>query len=458
MHKDSPITQKVLRTIRDAMPETGHGRVLVALSGGADSMCLLTALLRLGYRVEAAHCNFHLRGIHSDNDAHFVRQHCERLNVTLHLTDFDTTREAELHGESLEMAARRLRYAWFEDVMQRTGIRTLCVAHHLNDNTETALLNLTRGTGIRGLTGMSRQHEHIVRPMLTLTRHEVEDFLKEEGIDFVTDHTNTDTRFRRNKIRHEVLPLLRSLNPSADQAIADTMRHLSGTAALADYAVQQLRDGICQRVGTGIDIDQTAWRHLPLPAEGREALLHELLAPFRFSPILSDILKSFEREPGAVFENHDYIATHTHKGLSIRRRPTRFAAMPLPKSGTVLLPDGTRIELLRLERHELQDIPRSTDTACLDADKVTGELLCRSTIGGDRFRPLGMHGTKLVSDYLTDRKRSRIDKMAARVVCDGAHIVWLIGERIDDRYAICADTRSVILIRAENPDEMAQIQ
>ena len=158
MHKDSPITQKVLSVIRNAMPETGNGRVLVALSGGADSMCLLTALLRLGYQVEAAHCNFHLRGIHSDNDARFVQQHCELQNVTLHLTDFDTTHEAELHGESVEMAARRLRYAWFEDVMQTTGIRILCVAHHLNDNTETMLLNMTRGTGIRGLTGMSQQH------------------------------------------------------------------------------------------------------------------------------------------------------------------------------------------------------------------------------------------------------------------------------------------------------------
>ena len=458
MHKDCPITQKVLSVIRNAMPETGNGRVLVALSGGADSMCLLTALLRLGYQVEAAHCNFHLRGIHSDNDARFVQQHCELQNVKLHLTDFNTTHEAELHGESIEMAARRLRYAWFEDVMQTTGRRILCVAHHLNDNTETMLLNLTRGTGIRGLTGMSQQHKHIVRPMLMLTRQEVENFLKEEGIDFVTDHTNTDTRFRRNKIRHEVLPLLRSLNPSVDQAIADTMRHLSGTAALADYAVHQLRDRICQKAGTGIDIDQTAWQHLPLPAEGREALLHELLAPYRFSPILSDILKSFDREPGAVFENDEYIATHTHKGLSIRRKPTRFAAMPLPESGTVILPDGTRLRLLSLERNELQDIPRSANTACIDAEKVTSELLCRSTTKGDRFRPFGMHGTNLVSDYLTDRKRSRIEKMAAQVVCDGAHIAWLIGERIDDRYAITADTRRVIIIRAENPDEMEQTQ
>lgn len=456
MHKDSPITQKVLRTIRTAMPETEDGRVLVALSGGADSMCLLTALLRLGYKVEAAHCNFHLRGIHSDNDALFVQRHCQQQNVPLHLTHFDTKHEAEQHGESIEMAARRLRYAWFEEVIQTTGIQILCVAHHLNDNVETTLLNLTRGTGIRGLTGMAQHHKHIVRPMLRLTRQEIEDFLKEESIDFVTDHTNTDTRFRRNKIRHDVLPLLRSINPSVDQAITDSIRHLTGSAALINYAVHQLRDSVCQKVGTGIDIDQTAWQHLPLPTEGREALLHELLSPYHFSSILSDILKSFSREPGAIFENHGYIATHTHKGLSIRRKPTRFAATPLPKSGTVVLPDNSQLRLQRLERHELKNIPRNADIACLDADKITGELFCRSTIEGDRFRPFGMHGTKLISDYLTDRKRSRIDKLAARVVCDGTHIVWLIGERIDDRYAISADTRRVILIKVENPDEMGE--
>ena len=444
---------KLLTFIREQNMVQPGDTVICAVSGGADSMALLWAMYllkeKLGIRLEAAHFNHNLRGEESKQDAEFVRKFCEFHDIPLHFGEGNV-----IPGKKgLGAAARDARYAFLRSL---DGI--IATAHTADDNAETMLLNLTRGTGIRGLTGMSQQHKHIVRPMLMLTRQEVENFLKEEGIGFVTDHTNTDTRFRRNKIRHEVLPLLRSLNPSVDQSIADTMRHLSGTAALADYAVHQLRDRICQKAGTGIDIDQTAWQHLPLPAEGREALLHELLAPYRFSPILSDILKSFDREPGAVFENHEYIATHTHKGLSIRRKPTRFVAMPLPESGTVILPDGTRLRLLSLERNELQDIPRSANTACIDADKVTSELLCRSTTKGDRFRPFGMHGTKLVSDYLTDRKRSRIDKMAAQVVCDGAHIAWLIGERIDDRYAITADTRRVIIIRAENPDEMEQTQ
>ena len=452
MHKDSPITQKVLRTIRTAMPETEDGRVLVALSGGADSMCLLTALLRLGYKVEAAHCNFHLRGTHSDNDALFVQRHCQQQNVPLHLTDFDTKHEAELYGESIEMAARRLRYAWFEEVIQTTGIQILCVAHHLNDNVETTLLNLTRGTGIRGLTGMARHHKHIVRPMLTLTRQEIEDFLKEESIDFVTDHTNTDTRFRRNKIRHEVLPLLRSINPSVDQAIADTMQHLSGTACLVEYAVNHLRNILCKDVDKGIDIDKTTLLSLPFPTEGRQALLHELLAPYQFSPVLSDIFAGFSKEPGSIFENRDYIATHTAKGLSIRMKPKHCPPLALPFNDTVLLPNGTLLQTQCLARTELPEIPRSADTACLDADKVKETLHCRSIQEGDRFRPFGMRGTKLVSDYLTDRKRSRIEKMAACVVCDGSQIVWLIGERPDDRYAITSNTRNILLIKAKKAE------
>lgn len=452
MQKDSPITQKVLRTIRTAMPETEDGRVLVALSGGADSMCLLTALLRLGYKVEAAHCNFHLRGTHSDNDALFVQRHCQQQNVPLHLTDFDTKHEAELHGESIEMAARRLRYAWFEEVIQTTGIQILCVAHHLNDNVETTLLNLTRGTGIRGLTGMARHHKHIVRPMLTLTRQEIEDFLKEESIEFVTDHTNTDTRFRRNKIRHDVLPLLRSINPSVDQAITDTMQHLSGTACLAEYAVNHLRNVLCKDVDKGIDIDKTTLLSLPFPTEGRQALLHELLAPYQFSPVLSDIFAGFSKEPGSIFESRYYIATHTTKGLSIRPKPKHCPPFALPFNDTVLLPNGTLLQTQCLARTELPEIPRSADTACLDADKVKETLHCRSIQEGDRFRPFGMRGTKLVSDYLTDRKRSRIEKMAACVVCDGSQIVWLIGERPDDRYAITPNTRNILLIKAKKAE------
>ena len=452
MQKDSPITQKVLRTIRTAMPETEDGRVLVALSGGADSMCLLTALLRLGYKAEAAHCNFHLRGTHSDNDALFVQRHCQQQNVPLHLTDFDTKYEAELHGESIEMAARRLRYAWFEEVIQTTGIQILCVAHHLNDNVETTLLNLTRGTGIRGLTGMAQHHKHIVRPMLTLTRQEIEDFLEEESIDFVTDHTNTDTRFRRNKIRHDVLPLLRSINPSVDQAIADTMQHLSGTACLAEYAVNHLRNILCKDVDKGIDIDKTTLLSLPFPTEGRQALLHELLAPYQFSPVLSDIFAGFSKEPGSIFESRDYIATHTAKGLSIRMKPKHCPPLALPFNDTVLLPNGTLLQTQCLARTELPEIPRSADTACLDADKVKETLHCRSIQEGDRFRPFGMRGTKLVSDYLTDRKRSRIEKMATCVVCDGSQIVWLIGERPDDRYAITSNTRNILLIKAKKAE------
>lgn len=452
MHKDSPITQKVLRTIRTAMPETEDGRVLVALSGGADSMCLLTVLLRLGYKVEAAHCNFHLRGIHSDKDALFVQRHCQQQNVPLHLTHFDTKHEAEQHGESIEMAARRLRYAWFEEVIQTTGIQILCVAHHLNDNVETTLLNLTRGTGIRGLTGMAQHHKHIVRPMLTLTRQEIEDFLKEQSIDFVTDHTNTDTRFRRNKIRHEVLPLLRSINPSVDQAIADTMQHLSGTACLAEYAVNHLRNILCKDVDKGIDIDKTTLLSLPFPTEGRQALLHELLAPYQFSPVLSDIFAGFSKEPGSIFESRDYIATHTAKGLSIRPKPKYCLPLALPFNDTVLLPNGTLLQTQCLARTELPEIPRSADTACLDADKVKETLHCRSIQEGDRFRPFGMRGTKLVSDYLTDRKRSRIEKMAACVVCDGSQIVWLIGERPDDRYAITSNTHNILLIKAKKAE------
>ena len=196
--------------------------VVVGLSGGADSVALFLVLLRLGYHVEAAHCNFHLRGAESDRDAAFVTDLCARYGVPLHRADFETARSARLAGVSIEMQARDERYAFFESVRRQTGAVAIAVAHHRDDNVETLLLNLVRGAGLRGLHGMAWRNGHVVRPMLGVTRSDVENFLRAEGETFVTDSTNTDTAIRRNLIRHEVLPLLRRLNPSVDATLDAT--------------------------------------------------------------------------------------------------------------------------------------------------------------------------------------------------------------------------------------------
>lgn len=455
-HDPNDAVRRVLSAASEALPFPPPARLLVGLSGGADSVALLRALRLLGYPLEAAHCNFHLRGEESDRDEEFVRNLCEGMGINLHRVHFETTREANQSGESIEMAARRLRYTWFAQVVRQTGCRALAVAHHASDNAETFFINLLRGTGLRGLTGMSAERTTeeemcVVRPLLQLTRLDIERFLKALGQDFMTDSTNKDTQYRRNKIRHEIMPVLRTINPDMDRSLTATMHRLAGTQALADYAVSALRSAIAIPVPGGLRIDLAAWKNLPLPPCGREALLHEFLRPFGFSPSAGeDIAQGISRQTGAVYESPSHLATRDRGFLEIRERPTRFAAKELPLEGDLALPNGLRLRIRRMERGELENIPHDLTTACLDADSLCGPLTCRSVETGDRFRPFGMAGTKLVSDLLTERKRSRIEKMAATVICDARGIIWLTAERPAARCAVTASTRRVVLITAEN--------
>lgn len=449
-----PSTESAIRHIlaatAEALPFPPPSHLLVALSGGADSVALLCALLLSGYKVEAAHCNFHLRGEESDRDEAFVRELCKKRGVKLHCTHFDTTGEATRTGESIEMAARRLRYAWFDQVLRQTGCEAVAVAHHANDNAETFFINMLRGTGLRGLTGMAEERARIVRPLLRLTRAEIENFLQALKQDFVTDSTNKDTAYRRNKIRHEVMPLLRTINPAADRTLSDTMRHLAGAQELVDYAVAALRPTVARTLPDGLRIDIAALDALPVAPGGREAFLHELLRPFGFPPsTLEDMLHGLHGQPGAFYKGSEYLAVRDRCTLEIRRCPVTFSATHLPREGVLALPNGLHLKIQRMPRSDVQTIPRTRFTACLDADTLCGQLFCRSISTGDRFRPFGMTGTKLVSDLLTERKRSRIEKLTATVVCDAGGIVWLTAERPAARCAVTENTRHILLITAE---------
>ncbi len=419
-------------------------RVLVALSGGADSVALLAGLRTLGYTVEAAHCNFHLRGAESERDETFCRTLCRNLGgIPLHIAQFDTRAEAERSGESLEMAARRLRYTWFETLRHERGIRRVAVAHHRDDNVETMLLNLIRGTGLRGLTGMKYRNGAIVRPLLDLSRDDLLQYVNGEGLGYVTDSSNADTAFKRNKVRHVVLPLLRELNPAADATLAATAQRLADAEELYALGLAQAGQSL-RHEGGGMDI--------PL-GTGRppRAALFEWLAAAGFPKVMvRELTEGPAPRDGALFEGRDAVAV-VHRGmLEIRPRPIRFGAVRLP-AGTTVLPNGWRIEAEDLPHGLTEGLPRERTTVCLDADALRGQLCCRSVVEGDRFAPYGLKGTKLVSDFLTDRHYSRLDRQAAMAVTDDAGIVWLAGERPDRRACITAETRRAIRLRLIPP-------
>lgn len=422
-----------------------RGRVLVALSGGADSVALLIGLLRLGYVVEAAHCNFHLRGSESLRDENFVRELCRRVGVRLHRKDFDTKEFACSQGISVEMAARRLRYEWFERLADESDAAAIAVAHHQEDNVETLLLNLARGTGLRGLTGMLPRRGRVIRPMLDITRADIEEFLRAEGQDYVTDSSNLETIYKRNKVRRELLPLLRELNPDVDRVLAETQYRLADAEQLYDYALGRLAEEVARKVPGGLDVDVEALRRQP----ARRTLFYELLHPFGFSPRRAEeIYAALDGRTGTLYETERYTATLNRGCFEIRRHPVLLPGTEVRPGQQLTLPDGRQLRLSVAEYTPGEEVPRDRGTAWLDFSTVRLPLTVRSVRTADRFTPFGMkRGTKLVSDFLTDRKRSVLDKRASLVLCDADGIVWLVGEIPEQRCAVTEDTSHVL--RAE---------
>lgn len=402
-------------------------KVLVALSGGADSVALLCLLQALGYDCEAAHCNFHLRGEESDRDEAFVRRLCAERKVPLHTVHFDTRRVAGEKHISIEMAARELRYEWFGKVREESGAGVVAVAHHRDDSVETFLLNLIRGAGINGLRGIRPRNGYIVRPLLCLDRKEITGYLERIGQDYVTDSTNLQDEYTRNKIRLDLLPMMQAINPSVKESILAAAAHLEDASAIYKKGIEE---GI-KRVQTAQGICIDALMREPAP----KTLLFEILYPLGFNAArIEDIYRALEGQPGKVFSSEKWCVVKDRGYLLVEAR--RKAVQPV----------------LTMEEHALTPdfvIPRDKATACFDADKLLHPLSLRLWRQGDSFVPFGMKGRKKVSDYMTDRKFSLLRKERQWVLCCGEDIIWLVGERADDRFRVDGNTRKVLVVKTE---------
>lgn len=422
--------QKISRSINEKHLFAPADKIIVALSGGADSVALLRVLLLERYTCIAAHCNFHLRGEESDRDERFVRTLCSKLNVPLQVVHFDTTGYASQKGISIEMAARELRYEWFEQIRAEVGAKVVAVAHHRDDSVETFLLNLVRGTGINGLKGIAAVNGTIVRPLLDVSREEILEFLKNLQQDYVTDSTNLQDEYTRNKLRLNVIPLLKEINPSVCESISETARRLCDVEAVYREAIK----AACLRVTEGegrFCISRIVRETAPL------AVLFELLHPYGFNAAqLKDIYRSLEAESGRLFYTDDYVLLRDRDYLLLKRRE---AVADTPH----ILHQEVR------EVHAGFKVPRDPKIACLDADKLKESLILRRWQSGDKFVPFGMHGFKKVRDYLRDRKLSLFEKENQYVVCSGEDIVWLVNERTDNRFRVTDNTRRVMLLRVE---------
>lgn len=409
---------------------------LIALSGGADSVCLLLVLRRLGYQVEAAHCNFHLRGDESNRDEQFCIDLCRRHAIPLHLAHFDTRAYADLHKVSIEMAARDLRYGYFEQLRFSIGAATVCVAHHREDSVETVLLNLIRGTGIDGLTGIAPRNGHVVRPLLSVSRRDIEEWLSEQGEGYVTDSTNLVNDVKRNKVRLDVIPLLQTINPSVVDSIYQTSLRLTEAARMANSPVIHDR----------YQGDTLPFAMLRSEASAEYVLWHRL-APLGFTPAqVEDMAAAIDGRPGMEWQSSTHIVVTSRDALVIAPlEPQAPQPVVMPEAGTYLISSGERLKVKLASYTPDMPISRDPLSVMLDATAVELPLTLRRVRQGDRFTPLGMRGSKLVSDYLTDRKRNLIEKRRQLVVTDARdRVVWLVGERPDHRCRITADTRRYI--------------
>ena len=423
------IQQRIIQYIDKEDLFSSDSNILVALSGGADSVALLCILHAAGYHCEAAHCNFHLRGEESNRDEQFVRQLCKKYEIRLHTVDFDTTRYATENHISIEMAARELRYNWFEEVRTKCQADVIAVAHHQDDSVETILLNLIRGTGITGLLGIRPRNGAIVRPLLCINREEILHYLQSIGQDYVTDSTNLEDEYTRNKIRLNVLPLMQTINPSVKNSLIETSNYLNDVSAIYNRYIEEAKTRIT--TSEGIRIRQLLKEPAP------EALLFEILHPLGFnSAQIKDIANSLHGQPGKQFSSKEWRVIKDRELLLLEK------AQSENKEELPFL-------IIKEEKEYTPDflIPREKEIACFDADKLNGEISYRKWQTGDTFVPFGMKGKKKISDYLTDRKFSISQKERQWVLCCGKRIAWLIGERTDNRFRIDETTQRIVIYK-----------
>lgn len=427
------------------------GKHILALSGGIDSMVLADMLLQSKADFVVAHCNFHLRGEESDGDEKFVRDYAERKGLSLYVKQFDTLNYAEEHKLSIEMAARELRYAWFEELRQQLDYDYIAVAHHADDQLETFFINLLRGAGIRGLKGMQPVNGHIIRPLLDVSRGEIHQYAIDNGIQWREDHTNAETQFLRNKIRHELLPVIDGISKEGRNAILKSIKHLASENELyRELLMEKLSQMVAPLRGANSCVGSDATDMASLrDAEGLRFSLSSHLLPLT-SHLLFEWLRDYgfnedqvhfihealkNGQPGTCFFSPTHRVTVERDGLELTQIYQKFDI-------------NIVLSYQQVEHDKNFEMDKSPEVAQLDYDKLTFPLQLRRWQAGDRFHPLGMKGSRLISDFLKDLKCTTCQKEECHVLTDATNaIVWVVGRRIDDRFKVTEKTKTILIVR-----------
>ena len=421
-------------------------KILLAVSGGVDSMVMLSVFVRLGYNVGVAHCNFGLRGEESDGDTEMVVSECAKLGIVCHCQRFDTEAEMERTGDSMEMTARRLRYAWFNELCQTEGYSAVAVAHHAKDSIETFFINLLRGTGLRGLTGINRQHGKIVRPLLYASRKDILDYAKQNHIEYRDDSSNLSTKYLRNKIRLGLLPMLQEINPRFSTLMQGTLYRLNNAQRFIDAAIDQIRK-VAMHSENGIDTIEVEAID---PIYPRDFVIYELLnSSYGFKgDVVEELNRAIKRGvTDKRFYSRDYVAYLDRGNILVAKIEDDDTCEVVVKQDDIRSYCGNSV--LYYEHTDIDNVNEyrlPSDVALLDEAKLQYPLHLRRWREGDSFVPFGMEGHKKVGDFLTDQKVSAVERKRQFVLLSGEDIVWVVGRRTDERFRIDNNSENILKI------------
>ena len=428
---------------------THDDRILLTVSGGVDSMVMLSLFVRCGYAVGVAHCNFQLRGAESDEDELLVRDEAARYGVPWYNRRFETAAEMERTGESMEMAARRLRYAWFDELSHAEGYTAVAIAHHADDSIETFFINLLRGTGLRGLTGISIQVGKVVRPLLFASRREILEYAAANHIPYREDSSNRSTKYLRNKIRLGLIPRIREINPKFTSLMCRNLARLTDAQLFINHGIERIRE---TAVTSSEGIDTIHLDRID-PAFPQEFVIYELLnSAYGFKGDVIDALCRAlgQGASGRRFYARDHVAVPDRGRILVAPIAPDDECLTTVEKGAPRSYCGNAVlyyEYCDIDTIKNFGVPEQI--AQVDADRLQFPLTLRRWKEGDWFIPFGMTGRKKVSDFLIDAKVPLPEKQRQFVLLSGDEIVWLVGRRIDDRYRLTSETENVLRITKE---------
>jgi len=433
------VLDKLEKNLQNNFPKLLKSNLLIAISGGIDSVVLAHLMHTLDCTIGFAHCNFQLRGSESDADALFVKELADTLSATAFIKKMDTESYSKEKGVSIQMAARELRYDWFEEIATTHAYDYILTAHHKEDVLETFLINLTRGTGIDGLTGIPKKNGKIRRPLLCFSRQEITDYAQQNKIAWREDKSNASTKYLRNKIRHDIVPILKEINPKLLDNFDKTLKHLNESNSIIKDRIESLKRHVTSIDKEGVlNISVRKIKELKNP----KANLYELLKPYGFmnSKDVSQLLKA---QSGKQVFSKTHRLIKNREALLLTELKTDDQNYHVIPENSVAIKTPLHLEFAMVK----QQGTNNTKTAYIDKNLLNDRLIVRKHQKGDYFYPIGMQGKKKISKYFKDEKLSLLEKEQTWLLCNGNEIIWVIGRRLDNRYKVTSDTQSIFEIK-----------